>query len=64
MAPVDIEPMMADIAPSPLVNGAPPADEVMKEMENHADDESMRQLELDIHEEVMSAFVMIHFSCC
>jgi hypothetical protein len=52
MVPVDVEPMMAHIARSPLVNGVPSADEDMKEIENNADDEAMRQLELDIHEEV------------
>lgn len=48
MAFTAVEPIMADVAPPLEINAH--RDEVMKENDSY--DEAMRQLEIDIHEEV------------
>jgi hypothetical protein len=52
MASADVEPIMADITAQTLSNGVLLVDEIMKEVENDADDETMRRLEAEICEVV------------
>lgn len=56
MALTEIEPMMADVVPASLDNAG-----ILDEIMNDGDEEAMRQLEIDIHEEVCT--MMFLHSC-
>lgn len=52
MASIEVEPTMADIAPASLADAR-----ILDEVMNDGDEEAMRQLEIDIHEEVCMMFL-------
>lgn len=62
MASTEVESMMADIAPASLADAR-----ILDEVMNDGDEEAMRQLEIDIHQEVCmiflhSCFMLLIFS--
>lgn len=56
MASTEVEPRMADNMPASLANAR-----ILDEIMNDGDEEAVRQLEIDIHEEVCMMFLHICF---